>query len=64
MLVPEAEQRKKVTDPSALAVYINNPDGFTRNIVFQEVLWLYMYTSYNHEISVLPHILCAVRVGN
>ena len=28
----------RVTDPSALAVYINNPDGFTRNIVFQEVL--------------------------
>ena len=28
----------RVTGPSALAVYINNPDGFTRNIVFQEVL--------------------------
>ena len=28
----------RVTDPSALAVCLNNPDGFTRNIVFQEVL--------------------------
>ena len=28
----------RVTDPSALAVYIKNPDGFTRNIAFQEVL--------------------------
>ena len=23
-----------------------------------------MYTPYNHEISVLPHIPCAARVGN
>ena len=28
----------RVTDPSALAVCLNNPEGFTRNIVFQEVL--------------------------
>ena len=28
----------RVTDPSALAVCLNNPAGFTRNIVFQEVL--------------------------
>ena len=28
----------RVTDPLALAVCLNNPDGFTRNIVFQEVL--------------------------
>ena len=28
----------RVTDPSALAVCLNNPDGFIRNIVFQEVL--------------------------
>ena len=28
----------RVTDPSALAVYVNNLDRFTRNIVFQEVL--------------------------
>ena len=27
----------RVTDPSALAVCLNNPEGFTRNIVFQEV---------------------------
>ena len=27
-----------ITDPSALAVCLNNPDGFTRNIVFPEVL--------------------------
>ena len=29
---------RKVIDPSALAVCLNNPDGFKRNIVFQEVL--------------------------
>ena len=28
----------RVTDLSALAVCLNNSDGFTRNIVFQEVL--------------------------
>ena len=28
----------RVTDPSALAVCLNNPEGLTRNIVFQEVL--------------------------
>ena len=28
----------RVTDPLALAVCLNNPDGFIRNIVFQEVL--------------------------
>ena len=28
----------RVTDPSALAVCLNNPEEFTRNIVFQEVL--------------------------
>ena len=28
----------RVMDPSALAVCLNNPDGFTRNIVFPEVL--------------------------
>ena len=27
-----------VQDPSALAMYLNNSDGFIRNIVFQEVL--------------------------
>ena len=28
----------RVPDPLALAVCVNNPDGFTRNIVFREVL--------------------------
>ena len=44
----------RVTDPSALAVCLNNPDGFTRNIVFQEVLWLYMYTFSRTMKSLCP----------
>ena len=45
----------RVQDPSALAVYLNNPDGFTRNIVFYEVLWiltLHIHFVQNTEISV------------
>ena len=34
----------RVMDPSALAVCLNNPEGFTRNIQFQEVFQLSMYT--------------------
>ena len=44
----------RVTDPSALAVCLNNPDGSTRNIVFQEVLWLSMYTLSKTMRSLCP----------
>ena len=45
----------RVTDPSALAVCLNNPDGFKRNIVFLEVLCpLHVHFVHNHEISVPP----------
>ena len=44
----------RVTDPSALAVCLNNWDGFTRNIVFQEVLWLSMYTLSRTMRSLCP----------
>ena len=44
----------RVRDPSALAVCLNNPDGFTRNIVFQEVLCLYMYTLSRTMKSLCP----------
>ena len=55
----------RVTDPSVLAVCLNNPDGFTRNIVFQEVLWLYAHFVQNHEISVPPLVIpCEARVGH
>ena len=54
-----------VTDPSDLAVCLNNPDGFTRNIVFQEVLWLYMYTLSRMMRSLCPpDILCKAWVGH
>ena len=43
-----------VTDPSVLAVCLNSPDGFTRNIVFQEVLWLSMYTLSRTMRSLCP----------
>ena len=55
----------RVTDPSALTVYLNNPDGFTRNIVFQEVLWLSMYTLSRTMRSLCPPDLsCEARVGH
>ena len=44
----------RVQNPSALAVCLNNPDEFTRNIVFQEVLWLYMYTLSRTMRSLCP----------
>ena len=46
----------RVTDLSALAVCLNNPDGFTRNIVFQEVVWLSMYTLSRTMRSLCPQI--------
>ena len=54
----------RVTDPSALAVYINKPDGFTRNICVSGSFVTLHVHSYNHEISVLPHIPCTTVVGN
>ena len=54
----------RVTDPSALAVCLNNPDGFTRN-VFQEVLWLSMYTlSRTMRSLCAPNIPWEARVGH
>ena len=45
----------QVQDPSALAVYLNNPNGFTRNIVFQEVLWiLTLHTLSRTQRSMYP----------
>ena len=45
----------RVTDPSALAVCLNNLEGFTRNIVFQEVFVTFnVHFVHNHEISVPP----------
>ena len=47
------------SDLSALAVCLNNPDGFTRNVVFQEVLWLSMYTLSRTMRSHWPQTFCA-----
>ena len=57
----------RVQDPLALAVCLNNPDGFMRNIVFREVLWIltwHICFVQNPEISVPHDILCEARVAH
>ena len=54
----------RVTDPPALAVCLNNPDGFTRNIVSGSFVTFHVHFVQNHEISVPPDILCEARVGH
>ena len=49
----------RVIDPSALAVCLNNPNGFTRNIcVSGSFVTLHVHFVPNHEISV-PLTFCA-----